>query len=128
MKILLIIILSLTVGLSFGQADTTSSVGKIKDLKKVNKYTTITHLDDSIMIAVHPTGLYWTIPKPDTIQTISFCIDTATLETKWRKLYGIRGYGMTPLYAYGFWMYKQYLMPDRKTPCTYKVIYSLDQK
>lgn len=100
MKILLTIMLSLTVGLAFGQTKG--------------------------QITAHGTGLYLTIPKPDTIQVISFCIDTATLETKWRKLYGIKGYGMTALYAYGFWMYKQYLMPDRKTPCTYKVIYSLD--
>lgn len=67
----------------------------------------------------------YTSQKPDTVQVIAFCLDTATLDTKFRKMYAIQGLNYPSFNMNGLTIYKQYLMPDRKTPSIYKVIYSI---
>lgn len=61
----------------------------------------------------------------DTVAVIAYCVDVTTLKTQWRKLYAIQGWNYPSIDMNGLMLYQSYLMPDRKSPVTYKVIYSI---
>jgi hypothetical protein len=62
----------------------------------------------------------------DTVRVAAWCMtDTATLKMEWKKLYGVYGNDIPSVNINGIMLYRYYLMPDRKTPVTFKVIYSI---
>lgn len=65
--------------------------------------------------------------KEGTTAVIAFCIDTSTLKTTFRKMYGISSFEKGAVFINGIIIYKEYLMPDRKTKSIYRVVYSIEK-
>lgn len=64
--------------------------------------------------------------KPDTVQVLAYCIDNFDTPTfSWRKLYAVYGWDFPSINLNDLVIYKKYLMPDRKAPVTFKVVYAI---
>ncbi len=65
--------------------------------------------------------------RSDTISVVAYCLtNPKNLKFKWLKLYGITGINEYVVDINGLMLYHSYLMPDRKTPVKFKVIYSVN--
>jgi hypothetical protein len=65
--------------------------------------------------------------KPDTVKVIAFCQDTIhSTNFTWRKMYALIGISHMAVNINGVMLYKEYLMPDKKTKPTFKVIYAIE--
>ncbi len=93
--------------------------------RKEDGYTT---LQNGIKIADTDYFIHQRWRTVDTIPVIAYCIDAKTLKTQWRKLYAIEGWNNPSINMNGLMLYQSYLMPDRKTPVTYKVVYAINSK
>ena len=119
-KILTIILVGLSIS-AMGQ----DSVKTNKTFRFYEGTTTITPWR-----IINDTGftLKQIVTKVDTIAVYAYClIDTVNLIPEWRKLYGVWSFNNPVVIMNNIRLYDQYLMPDKKTPVKFKVIYAIEK-
>lgn len=98
--------------------------------KLLNDYTTA-NIPDTTMSLLAPNIKNistWNTSKIDTVQVLAYCIDDFDKPSlSWKKLYAIYGFNQPSVNFNGLMVYQSYLMPDRKTPVTFKVVYAINK-